>query len=65
GEEFGEDGEEIDEENEPNFNRDGAPAVAGSGQQAGPRPGGAGSAVNRRRRRRRPGGDRRPGGSQG
>jgi polyribonucleotide nucleotidyltransferase len=55
------DGEEIDEENEPNFNRvDGAPAPAG--QTPGGRgpggpggPGGAG-ANNRRRRRRRTGG---------
>ena len=65
GEEFGEEGEELDAENEPNFNREGAPAHVGGGQQSGPRPGGAGGAVNRRRRRRRPGGGRGPGGSQG
>jgi polyribonucleotide nucleotidyltransferase len=54
----GEETEEFDEENEPNFNRiDGVPVVAGT-------PGGAArpataAANNRRRRRRRPGG---PGG---
>jgi polyribonucleotide nucleotidyltransferase len=53
-----EDGEEIDEENEPNFNRaDGAAAPAGQTQGAGRGPGGPGGANNnRRRRRRRPGG---------
>jgi len=56
GEDFDEDeSEEIDEENEPNFNRaDGAPVAAG--QNSGvPRPGGGGGAQNRRRRRRRGG----------
>ena len=53
GEDFDEDGdsEELDEENEPNFNRaDGVPVAAG--QPAGSRPVG----VNNRRRRRRRGG---------
>ncbi|HME59463.1 MAG TPA: hypothetical protein VKF63_14050, partial [Terracidiphilus sp.] len=57
GDDFDEvDGEEIDEENEPNFNRvDGAPApVAGQSAGAGrPRPDN-----KNRRRRRRPGGGR-------
>jgi polyribonucleotide nucleotidyltransferase len=53
----GEDSEEFDEENEPNFNRiDGAPAPAvppaGGGRPAGSPAGNS----NRRRRRRRPGG---------
>jgi polyribonucleotide nucleotidyltransferase len=54
---------EIDEENEPNFNRvDGAPVHAGGGQHfGGGRPQGGG--VNRRRRRR--GRGRGPGGGQG
>jgi polyribonucleotide nucleotidyltransferase len=53
-----EDGEEIDEENEPNFNRaDGGQAPAAGQQQAGGRgPGGSGANNNRRRRRRRTGG---------
>ncbi len=58
GEDFDEsqEGEELDEENEPNFNRaDGAPVAAG--QPSGPRPG-----VNNRRRRRRGG---RPGSPSG
>jgi polyribonucleotide nucleotidyltransferase len=62
GDDFDEDGGvEIDEANEPNFNRvDGAPAPTG-GQQlgGGGRPGGPGANNNRRRRRR---GGRRPGG---
>ena len=51
-------GEEIDEENEPNFNRaDGGQAPAAGQQQAGGRgPGGSGANNNRRRRRRRTGG---------
>jgi polyribonucleotide nucleotidyltransferase len=54
----GEETEEFDEENEPNFNRiDGVPVVAGTPGGAG-RPA-TGAANNRRRRRRRPGG---PGG---
>jgi polyribonucleotide nucleotidyltransferase len=66
GDDFAGDGEEIDEENEPNFNRDGAAAPVGGGQHSGPRPGGgAGGPANRRRRRRRPTGGRGPGGSQG
>jgi polyribonucleotide nucleotidyltransferase len=53
GDDFDEDTEEIDEENEPNFNRvDGAPVpVAGQ-----PNPGRPKSADKNRRRRRRPGG---------
>jgi polyribonucleotide nucleotidyltransferase len=61
GDDFEGDGVEIDEENEPNFNRvEGAPVAVG--QQAGGagRPGGI---ANRRRRRRR--GGPRPGGGQG
>jgi polyribonucleotide nucleotidyltransferase len=65
GEDFDEeDDEELDEENEPNFNRvEGAPATPGQ-NQGGVRPQGS---SNRRRRRRRPGGGsgRGPGGSQG
>jgi polyribonucleotide nucleotidyltransferase len=61
-----EEGEEINEENEPNFNRaDGAPVPAGQVAGGGPRPaggGGAGGGANRNRRRRR-GGRPRPGGS--
>jgi polyribonucleotide nucleotidyltransferase len=71
GEDFDDDdeeGEEIDEENEPNFNRaDGAPVPAGQVAGAGPRPaggGGAGAGANRNRRRRRRGG-RGPGGGSG
>jgi polyribonucleotide nucleotidyltransferase len=66
GDEFGDEPEEFDEENEPNFNRaDGAAVSAAGGQShAGGRS--QGGAQNRRRRRRRPGG-RGPsgGGSQG
>ena len=61
GEDFDEDGdsEELDEENEPNFNRaDGVPVAAG--QPAGSRPAG----VNNRRRRRRRGGKGGPSSSQ-
>jgi polyribonucleotide nucleotidyltransferase len=71
GEDFDDDdeeGEEIDEENEPNFNRaDGAPVPAGQVAGGGPRPaggGGAGAGANRNRRRRRRGG-RGPGGGSG
>ncbi len=69
GDDFEEDGGsvEIDEANEPNFNRvDGAPVVhaGGSPFTGGARPGGsAGAGANNRRRRRR--GGRRPGGGQG
>ncbi len=69
GDDFDEDGAgvEIDEANEPNFNRvDGAPVVHAGGPpfSGGPRPGGsAGAGANNRRRRRR--GGRRPGGGQG
>jgi polyribonucleotide nucleotidyltransferase len=62
-----ENGVELDETNEPNFNRvDGAPVVhAGGPQFGGGRSGaGAGAGVNNRRRRRRRGG-RGPGGGQG
>jgi len=67
GDDFDEDGGgvEIDEANEPNFNRvDGAPVVHAGGSQfaGGSRPGGPGANNNRRRRRR---GGRRPGGGQG
>jgi len=56
-----EDGEEIDEEKEPNFNRvEGAPVAVGQAVGAGRSP--AGNNNNRRRRRRRPGG---PGGGSG
>jgi polyribonucleotide nucleotidyltransferase len=58
GDDFDEDGtEEIDEDNEPNFNRvEGAPVAVGTpaGGGAGRPP--AGNNNNRRRRRRRPGG---------
>ena len=72
GEDFDDDdeeGEEIDEENEPNFNRaDGTPVPVGQVAGGGPRPVGAGAAGgakdnNRRRRRRR--GGRGPGGGPG
>ncbi len=64
GDDFDEDDtEEIDEENEPNFNRaEGAPVVAGAPQAAGGGRPPAGANNNRRRRRRR--GGRGPGGSQ-
>jgi polyribonucleotide nucleotidyltransferase len=60
-----ENGVELDETNEPNFNRvDGAPVVhAGGPQFGGGRPGAGAGANNRRRRRRR--GGRGPGGGQG
>ncbi|MGA9129171.1 MAG: polyribonucleotide nucleotidyltransferase [Terracidiphilus sp.] len=63
-----EDGVEIDEENEPNFNRvEGAPVLVGqsAGAPGGGRPP-AGNNKNRRRRRRPggPGGGRGPGGGQ-
>jgi polyribonucleotide nucleotidyltransferase len=65
GEDFdGEEGEEFDEENEPNFNRvEGAPVPVGQAAAGGGgRPqGSGGGSGNRRRRRRRPGG-RGPGG---
>jgi len=63
GEDFDEDGpEEIDEANEPNFNRaDHVPVTAGQG--AAPRAGGP--ADNNRRRRRRRGGRSGPGGGGG
>ncbi|WP_348261452.1 polyribonucleotide nucleotidyltransferase [Telmatobacter sp. DSM 110680] len=72
GEDFDDDdeeGEEIDEENEPNFNRaDGTPVPAGQVAGGGPRPAGgggpAGGPNNNRRRRRRRGG-RGPGGGPG
>jgi len=71
GEDFDDDdeeGEEIDEENEPNFNRaDGTPVPAGQVAGGGPRPaggGGPGGPNNNRRRRRRRGG-RGPGGGPG
>jgi polyribonucleotide nucleotidyltransferase len=59
GDDFDEEGEgeEIDEENEPNFNRaDNAPAVAGQGPAGAGRPPAGAGAVNNRRRRRRRGG---------
>ncbi len=61
GEDFDqEEGEEIDEENEPNFNRvEGAPVPVGQAAGAGRPPA---NNNNRRRRRRRPGG---PGGGRG
>ncbi len=64
GDEFGEEGEEFDEENEPNFNRAEGAAPAGQSTGGG-RPQG-GSNNNRRRRRRRPsgGGRGQGGGSQ-
>ena len=65
GEDFDEDeSEEIDEENEPNFNRADGTAVAAGQSSGGPRPGGGGGAQNRRRRRRR-GGRGGPGGGRG
>lgn len=52
GDDFEEEGEEIDEENEPNFNRaEGVAVQAGGPPNGGARPGGD----NRRRRRRRGG----------
>jgi polyribonucleotide nucleotidyltransferase len=68
GDDFEEEGAvEIDETNEPNFNRvDGAPVVRAGGppSSGGARPGGsAGAGANNRRRRRR--GRRGPGGGQG
>ena len=67
GEDFDEDEtEEIDEENEPNFNRaEGAPVAAGqfAGGGGGGRQGGGGGGQQNRRRRRRRGG--RPGGGGG
>jgi len=58
-----EDGEEIDEENEPNFNRvEGAPVAVGAPPSGGARPAGPANPNNRRRRRRR--GGRGPGGGQ-
>ena len=66
GEDFDDDEtEEIDEENEPNFNRvEGAPVAAGQVATAGAgRPGGGGDGGGRNRRRRRRGG--RPGGGGG
>jgi polyribonucleotide nucleotidyltransferase len=61
GEDFDdEDGEEIDEESEPNFNRvEGTPVLVGQPVGAGRPPA---NNNNRRRRRRRPGG---PGGGRG
>ncbi|MGA8744015.1 MAG: polyribonucleotide nucleotidyltransferase [Terracidiphilus sp.] len=62
GEDFDDDdeeGEEIDEENEPNFNRaEGSPVPVGQTAGGGPRPAGAagGAKDNNRRRRRRRGG---------
>jgi polyribonucleotide nucleotidyltransferase len=57
GEDFDDDeeeGEEIDEENEPNFNRaDGAPVPAGQVAGGAARPTGSGGAANNNRRRRR------------
>jgi polyribonucleotide nucleotidyltransferase len=62
GDDFEEEGgEELDEDNEPNFNRvEGQPVAAGAAVGGG-RPA-AGNNNNRRRRRRRPGG---PGGGRG
>jgi len=52
-----EEGEEIDEENEPNFNRvEGAPVAVGGPAGSVARPGPGGPAANNRRRRRRRGG---------
>jgi polyribonucleotide nucleotidyltransferase len=71
GEDFDDDdeeGEEIDEENEPNFNRaDGAPVPVGQVAGGAPRPAGAagGPKDNNRRRRRRRGGRGGPGGGGG
>jgi polyribonucleotide nucleotidyltransferase len=54
---------EVEEGDEPNFNRaDGVPVTAGAPAAGAPRPAGAAGDNNRRRRRRRPGG---PGGSGG
>ncbi len=66
GDDFDEDeSEEIDEENEPNFNRaDGATVQAGTPASGGGRPGGVNN-NNRRRRRRRGGRGPGNGGSQG
>ena len=62
GDDFGDDTEEFDEENEPNFNRaDGAPATPGV---ARPQGAAADAQANRRRRRRRPGGPRPGGGAK-
>ena len=62
GDEFGDEPEEFDEENEPNFNRaDGGQVPAGGHQGSGARSQGGGN-NNRRRRRRRTGGG---GGRQG
>jgi polyribonucleotide nucleotidyltransferase len=57
GDDFDEDeGEEIDEENEPNFNRvEGAPVAVGGPAGSAARPGPGGPAANNRRRRRRRG----------
>jgi polyribonucleotide nucleotidyltransferase len=65
GEDFDEDEtEEVDEENEPNFNRaDNVPVAAGPG--SGPRPSGGPAGNNRRRRRRRGGRSGPGGGSRG
>jgi polyribonucleotide nucleotidyltransferase len=58
-----EDGEEIGEENEPNFNRaEGAPVPVGGPPSGAARPTAPANANNRRRRRRR--GGRGPGGGQ-
>jgi len=55
GDDFDEESTEIDEENEPNFNRvEGGAPVANKFAGGGGRPGAGGN--NRRRRRRRPGG---------
>ena len=52
-----EDGEEIDEDNEPNFNRvEGAPVAVGAPQAAGGAGGARPAGVNNRRRRRKRGG---------
>ena len=63
----GDETEEFDETNEPNFNRaEGAPAHAGGqGFSGGGRPQGGGGGANNRRRRRRRTGPRPGGGSQG
>lgn len=64
GEDFEEEeGEEVDEDNEPNFNREGAPVAAGQ-PGGGGRPPQAGAANNRRRRRRRGGRPQGGGGHQ-
>jgi polyribonucleotide nucleotidyltransferase len=58
-----EEGEELDETTEPNFNREGAPVAAGQAPAGGRPPA---NNNNRRRRRRRPGGGGRgPGGGGG